>query len=175
MVKSNSVLIVVREKKYDIYKLDDLTIELRRVHLAETNSSEVDTTAIFLTLEFKSKYLGIQLIQQQNTDILRKSNDSNLIYLWVGFETSLDLVYFDLSKSVLSKTKTKCTGQSILSFCYSKQIGNLSLIQVMDTALGSSTFVGFHFICKQSNGNMVTIYPIDAYTALYYGEKVIIL
>jgi hypothetical protein len=170
--------ILIGDKKYDVQVIDELSIELRYAPESSSYSDLhhtplIDTSIKSVVLHFKSKTLGIQFIKQQSTDILRRSDPSNLIYLWVGYQNSVDLVFFDLSKLIDKANKLQCIGQSVLSFTYSdKQSGHLSSIQVLDTMFGISTFIGFHFTSKKPNETFVTIVPVDAYLALYYGEKV---
>ena len=138
---SGLTVIELGGKKYSS-KLQNNTIELKYVPEAKSPEASrnvmelIDTTVTTILLHIQPNIssnrspLGIQFIIQQHIDILNRANTSNLLYLWIGFQNSSDLIYFELPDAV-NTTKVESTGHSALSFEYSnKQFGNLSSIQV---------------------------------------------
>lgn len=102
------------------------------INVVELFDSAVTTILLHIQPNVSSNRspLGIQFIKQQNIGILNRANTYNLLYMWIGFQNSIDLIYFELPDTVKS-TKVESIGHSALSFEYSnKQFGNLSSIQV---------------------------------------------
>lgn len=131
---SQSSRIHIGSEEYS-FVLQQNTIELQHIPKVPPVESPTEVThsvsadTVLLHIHSNKKPLGTKFIAQQNSSILNRAHASNLLYLWIGFQNSLDLVYFGLPSE--AKVRSESVGQSVLSFSFNNErIGNLSLIQV---------------------------------------------